>query len=145
MKTTRQLTETIEHGNEIVIQDLKINNFLSEEFPSAEYELKIQNSDGRLLLEFYHKEKERSRPCGVFSIHIREGKMYFHRHLYRPNHDHDDHLSLVFKEEPKTQGKGMFAPRLPREEILPKELMWTSSSVHYDEFYVPFGPDKASY
>lgn len=124
MKSRRTVEETVELPEGLNLEGVDINGEV--------YNLSIENSrDGVLALKFSkgnHVE---------YTIQIGEEGITFNRHVYRPNHDHDDTESLQRfigrDNDLQEEGKISWMARFPS----PRE--------GYDFFRVPFGPTKVDY
>jgi hypothetical protein len=139
MKTSRTVEEVVDHGNTILIKDLRINS--EDAFKGDTYDLQIINTlDGRLYLNFNHTGEPQIEQA--YTIIIREGGVYFSRRKLRTTHDHDDNESLQIRVDEKD-------PTLRRSYIGEdltehvKQLLWMNSFPHTGTsrrfIAIPFG------
>jgi hypothetical protein len=89
MKTIVEKQVIEDHGETLVLHDVEI--------AGEKYALKITNRQGGLYMNFND---------GEFLISIDKQKegdpvITFHRHVSRPNHDHDNTQSLLVKVNPE--------------------------------------------
>ena len=130
------IKEEIEKGI-FLFKDLKIGE--------KNYTLNIVNSplisdEKNFLSILFNCEKDSANPSKAdYSIFIDEKGISFSRHVYRPNHDHDDFetLQVVIRGELTGRKKG--------------ELVWRDDSpvpterTGYANFYIQFGSEKVNY
>ncbi|MDO8517612.1 MAG: hypothetical protein Q7S33_05820 [Nanoarchaeota archaeon] len=81
METKRTIEEKVEFGDSITLEKVKVNE--------KDYFLQINNAHGNLVFNFYEKRPSEDESPD-YSIIIDEKGIRFHRHVYRPHHDHDD-------------------------------------------------------
>lgn len=81
METVREVTERIDHGRSVKIEAVII--------AGVQHTLTISNFHGCVALDFSHPGKDNE-----FVMTIRDGKVFFSRTVYRPDHDHDNMATL---------------------------------------------------
>lgn len=95
MKTVRQVQEVVDHGGQVILNGVEVGE--------QTYNVQVSNGGGRLSLAFLNKGGGED-----YVIRIFDGKVSFHRTLWRPDHDHDDHQTLQVMEDGKLQWYSRF-------------------------------------